>query len=107
MPRAIDFHVHSSTAEWLEGSLGPMAEATARYFRTEVRVRTPEEMAAEFEAWDLIGVLLAWDAETATGLPRSPTTAWPRSAPPSRDVSSALRRSTRTSPMPSTSSSVR
>ncbi len=69
MPRAIDFHVHSSTAEWLEGSLGPMAEATARYFRTEVRVRTPEEMAAEFEAWDLIGVLLAWDAETATGLP--------------------------------------
>lgn len=69
MPRAIDFHVHSSTAEWLEGSLGPMAEATARFFRTEVRVRTAEEMAAEFEAWDLIGVLLAWDAETATGLP--------------------------------------
>jgi predicted TIM-barrel fold metal-dependent hydrolase len=69
LPRAIDFHVHSSTAEWLEGSLGPMAEATARFFRTEVRVRTAEEMAAEYEAWDLLGVLLAWDAETATGLP--------------------------------------
>ena len=69
MPRAIDFHVHSSTAEWLEGSVGPMAEATARYFRSEVRVRTAEEMAEEYAGWDLLGVLLAWDAETATGLP--------------------------------------
>jgi uncharacterized protein len=67
--RAIDFHVHASTAEWLEGSIGPMLEATARYFHTEVRVRTVEEMAAEYAAWDLMGVLLAWDAETATGLP--------------------------------------
>ncbi len=67
--RAIDFHVHSSTAEWLEGSIGPMLEATARYFRSEVRVRTAEEMAAEYAEWDLLGVLLAWDAETATGLP--------------------------------------
>lgn len=69
MPRAIDFHVHCSTAEWLEGSIGPMLEATARYFRTEVRVRTVEEMAEEYRAWDLFGVLLAWDAETATGQP--------------------------------------
>ena len=69
MPRAIDFHVHASTAEWLEGSIGPMLEATARYFRSEVRVRTAEEMAAEYKEWDLLGVLLAWDAETATGLP--------------------------------------
>ena len=69
MPRAIDFHVHCSTTEWLEGSIGPMLEATARYFRTEVRVRTVEEMAEEYRAWDLLGVLLAWDAETATGQP--------------------------------------
>ena len=67
--RAIDFHVHCSTAEWLEGSIGPMLEATARYFRTEVRVRTVEEMAEEYRAWDLLGVLLAWDVETATGQP--------------------------------------
>ena len=69
MPRAIDFHVHASTAEWLEGSIGPMLEATAKYFRSAVRVRTAEEMAREYEEWDLLGVLLAWDAETATGLP--------------------------------------
>lgn len=69
MPRAIDFHVHSSTAEWLEGSIGPMLEGTAKFFRSEVRVRTAEEMAEEYRQWDLLGVLLAWDAEIATGLP--------------------------------------
>ncbi len=69
MPRAIDFHVHASTAEWLEGSIGPMLATTAKFFRTEVRVRTAEQMAAEYRDWDLLGVLLGWDAETATGLP--------------------------------------
>jgi uncharacterized protein len=69
MPRAIDFHVHSSTAEWLRGSIGPMLPGTEKFFRTEVRVRTAEEMAEEYRQWDLLGVLLAWDAETATGLP--------------------------------------
>lgn len=69
MPRAIDFHVHASTSEWLEGSIGPMLERTARYFRSDVRVRTVEQMAKEYEQLDLLGVLLGWDAETATGLP--------------------------------------
>jgi predicted TIM-barrel fold metal-dependent hydrolase len=46
-----------------------MLAATAAYFRTEVRVRTAEQMAEEYRSWDLLGVLLAWDAETATGLP--------------------------------------
>jgi predicted TIM-barrel fold metal-dependent hydrolase len=69
MPRAIDFHVHSSTAEWLQGSIGPMLEGTAQFFRSEVRIRTAEEMAGEYRDWDILGVLLAWDAQTATGLP--------------------------------------
>jgi uncharacterized protein len=67
--RAIDFHVHASIAEWLNGSIGPMLEGTQKFFRSEVRVRTAEEMAEEYRRWDLLGVLLAWDAETATGLP--------------------------------------
>ena len=69
MPRAIDFHVHASTAEWLHGSIKPMLPGTEKFFRTEVRVRTADEMAEEYRNWDLLGVLLAWDAETATGLP--------------------------------------
>lgn len=67
--RAIDFHVHAATEEWLRGSIGPMLESTARYFGSEVRVRTAEQMAEEYAEWNLRGVLLAWDAETATGLP--------------------------------------
>lgn len=69
MPRAIDFHVHLSTHEWMEGSLGPMREATERHFRTTVPTRTIDEMADEFRADDVLAVVLAWDAETATGLP--------------------------------------
>ena len=67
--RAIDMHVHLATAEWMEGSLGPLREATERHFRTEVPLRTVDEMADEFRADDVLAVLLAWDAETAMGLP--------------------------------------
>jgi predicted TIM-barrel fold metal-dependent hydrolase len=66
---AVDCHVHCSTQEWLLGAIGPMLEGTRQFFRSEVRVRTVEEMAEEYRGWDLLGVLLAWDAETATGLP--------------------------------------
>ena len=70
--RAIDFHVHLSTHEWMEGSLGPMREATERHFRVQIPIRTVDEMAEEFRSQDVLAVLLAWDAETASGLP--PTT---------------------------------
>ena len=66
--RAIDFHVHLATQEWME-SLGPLKEATERHFRTEVKVRSVDEMAEEFRADDVLAVLLAWDAESGMGLP--------------------------------------
>lgn len=69
MTRAIDFHVHLATHEWMEGSLGPLREATERHFRTKVPIRTVEQMADEFRADDVLAVLLAWDAESAMGLP--------------------------------------
>lgn len=67
--KAIDLHVHLATHEWLGGSLGPMREATERHFRVQIPERTIDEMADEFRADDVMAVLLAWDAETATGLP--------------------------------------
>ena len=70
--RAIDFHVHLATTEWMDGSLGPLREATERHFKTTVPVRTIDEMADEFRRDDVLAVLLAWDAETASGRP--PTT---------------------------------
>jgi len=69
MPRAIDFHVHLPTTDFLEGAIGPYKEAADRFFRTSVRIRDVEEMAAYYQERDLAGVLLAWDAETATGRP--------------------------------------
>ena len=68
MPRAIDVHVHPSTAEGLAG-WGELLEATERYFRTTIAVRSVDEMADEFRADDVLAVLLAWDAESATGAP--------------------------------------
>jgi uncharacterized protein len=67
--RAVDLHVHLPLPEWVEGSLGPYREATERYFRRRVTLSTAEELAAAYEALDCVGVLLAWDAETATGRP--------------------------------------
>ena len=70
--RAIDFHVHLATREWMVDSLGPLREATVRHFRADVPVRSIDEMAEEFRADDLLGVLLAWDAEAGMGLPALP-----------------------------------
>jgi uncharacterized protein len=67
--RAIDVHVHPSTSEYLVDAMGPFREATERHFRTEIPVRSVDEMADEFRADDTMAVLLAWDAESASGLP--------------------------------------
>ena len=69
MPRAIDIHVHPSTDEFLVEAMGPPREATERYFRTSIPVRTVDEMADEFRADDVLAVLLAWDARSASGQP--------------------------------------
>ncbi|MCA1839007.1 MAG: amidohydrolase family protein [Actinomycetota bacterium] len=67
--RAIDFHVHFPTVEWLEGSMGPYRESAENYFNMRIDVKTVEQMALEYEALDVVAVLLGWDAETATGRP--------------------------------------
>ncbi len=41
MPRAIDFHVHLPTTEFMQVTLGPYAAAAERFFRTEVMPRPP------------------------------------------------------------------
>ncbi len=72
MIRAVDLHVHLPTADWLEGSMGPYRESAASYFRSEVHVRTVDELAVEYAQEQLFGILLAWDAETATRRPPVP-----------------------------------
>ncbi|TMD77285.1 MAG: amidohydrolase, partial [Chloroflexi bacterium] len=70
--RAIDFHVHLPTPAWLDVSMKGYIEAAEGYFRSKVVRRTIDELAADYEAIDVMAVLLAWDAETATGRPRVP-----------------------------------
>jgi len=68
--RAIDFHVHLPTPEWLDASLEGYVEAAEAYFRSKVARKSLEEVAREFRDLDVTAVLLAWDAETATRRPR-------------------------------------
>jgi uncharacterized protein len=70
--KAIDFHVHLPTPEWLDVSMRGYVEAAEAYFRSKVARRTLEELASDYEALDILAVLLAWDAETASGRPRVP-----------------------------------
>src|ERR1700694_4094192 len=70
--KAIDFHVHLPTPEWLDASMLGYVEAAESYFRSKVARRSLEELAGDYEEMEMLAVLLAWDAETATGRPRVP-----------------------------------
>jgi predicted TIM-barrel fold metal-dependent hydrolase len=70
--RAIDFHVHLPTPDWLDGSMDGYVEAAQAYFRSTVERQSLGELADKYRALDVLAVLLAWDAETATGRPRVP-----------------------------------
>ena len=49
--------------------MGPYRQSAERYFRQKVDLKTVEQLAAEYERLDLVGVILGWDAETFTGQP--------------------------------------
>jgi len=68
--RAIDFHVHLPTPEWLDQAMAGYIEAAERYFRSSVSRQSLNQLARHYEEMDLVAVLLAWDAETATHRPR-------------------------------------
>jgi len=70
--KAIDLHVHLPTPDWLDVSMRGYVEAAETYFRSKVARKTLDELAQEYAAMDVVAVLLAWDAETATGRPRVP-----------------------------------
>jgi predicted TIM-barrel fold metal-dependent hydrolase len=70
--RAIDFHVHLPTPDWLDGSMAGYVEAAEANFRLPVQRHSLAELAARYRGLGLMAVQLAWDAETATGRPRVP-----------------------------------
>jgi predicted TIM-barrel fold metal-dependent hydrolase len=70
--RAIDFHVHLPTPDWLDVSMAGYVEAAEAYFRSTAQRETLDELAARYRRLEVRAVLLAWDAETATGRSRVP-----------------------------------
>ena len=72
VPRAIDFHVHLPTPDWLDGSMAGYVEAAEAYFRSPAQRQSLDQLAALYRRLEVQAVLLAWDAETATGRPRVP-----------------------------------
>src|SRR6266581_2088228 len=70
--RAIDFHVHLPTPDWIDGSMAGYVEAAEAYFRWSVSRQSLGELAGLYRGLEIKAVLLAWDAETATGRPRVP-----------------------------------
>ena len=68
--KAIDVHAHLNTKEMMEVSLGKYNEAMRKYYKFELNTKTPEEMAQDFIRADVKGILMGWNAESASGLPR-------------------------------------
>ena len=65
--RAIDMHVHIPR----QPGLPEMAveEGMRRYFHVQWVPHDPDEMAAKYQEWDLLGVIFSMDTESATGEP--------------------------------------
>ena len=57
--RAIDFHVHLPTPDWLDGSMAGYVEAAEAYFRSPARRGTLDELAALYRGLQAQAVLLA------------------------------------------------
>ncbi|HEC56855.1 MAG TPA: amidohydrolase [Candidatus Syntrophoarchaeum butanivorans] len=70
--KPIDIHAHPPTEDYLIRSGGKYIKHAAEYFRISIKPRSIEEM---LEAYDRAGVdrivIVAWDAETTTGLPKT------------------------------------
>lgn len=69
--RAIDVHAHVCTEEG-NRSLTLWNEAFEKHYKMKsLAPKTEEEMANDFIKADVKGILMAWDAETATTMPRT------------------------------------
>jgi predicted TIM-barrel fold metal-dependent hydrolase len=68
MVRAIDVHVHPMTKEWFEG-FGVFSDALEKLLHVQYKAKTEEEMASDFRRENVLAMMIAWDAATATGDP--------------------------------------
>jgi predicted TIM-barrel fold metal-dependent hydrolase len=69
MTKFIDLHVHPPVREFLDGPFAPFRAQLTAYFGRPLEVMTTSEIADYYRGLDGRAVLLAWSAQTATGLP--------------------------------------
>ena len=70
MSTPIDVHVHPGTQAYVR-THGSAHEKIEKFFGKKTKVWTEDELAAKYVESRVRGVLLAFDAETATGAPRT------------------------------------
>ena len=68
--RAIDTHIHPSTKETVN-TLAKFHQAMEKHYKFKFQVKTEEQMAKDIVDCDVKALLVACDAETNTGLPRT------------------------------------
>ena len=68
---AIDTHTHPSTAEYLTGSFGPILKETEHHFKSDIFIRSVDEMADEYRQLGIIACVSGFDAETTMGTPKT------------------------------------
>ena len=69
--RIIDCHIHPTCKEFWIDTIGVYAPAIQKSEKIRrVFIRSEEEMVKVYKDLDMMAVVVAWDAETATGLPR-------------------------------------
>ena len=89
--RAIDFHVHLPTPDWLDGSMAGYVEAAEAYFRSPAQRATLDELAEEYRQLDVPGGaagLGRGDGHRAAPGPQ--TRRWPPRAATTPDVFTGL-----------------
>lgn len=69
----MDVHVHLPVREYLEGSGGDFHKAAERMFGTSAKPVTPDELIKEYDECGVEKmIVVGWDAETGSKLPRVP-----------------------------------
>ena len=63
-------HVHPGTREYVVDAGGQFHRHAFTYLRSDVEAVSAAEMADLYRRLDVMAIVFAWDAETATGLPR-------------------------------------
>ncbi|HVN82630.1 MAG TPA: amidohydrolase family protein, partial [Terriglobia bacterium] len=67
--RAIDVHAHLTTQE-MNNALGKYNDAMQKYYKFNLQAKSAEDMAQDFLKADVKGILMGWNAESASGLPK-------------------------------------